>query len=207
MKLNWATRSWELTWPWPKWDPSPSHSSPGHPRCALSALTAAVVPGGGSKEPVSPDGSLEGDGLESPLWPLFVALSRQRPPTSLPRSVVSARLTSEMTPEHCPCQSCLACLTLNSRKYLQVKSWYVVEDGTLIIVRNILGRDGQKKKKHTPVSVLAFCHTNRQKEDSVYIWSPRLKIETVTHTGFRFPQVTTLIDNLKKCNFILFILK
>lgn len=81
-KLNWATRSWEQMWPWPNWPPSPSRPSPGHPRCALSALTAAVVPGGGSEEPSSPDGSLEGDGLESPLWPLFVALSGHPPPLS-----------------------------------------------------------------------------------------------------------------------------
>lgn len=43
---------------------------PEHPVCLLSALTAAVVSGGGWEELVSPDGSLEGDGLESPLWPL-----------------------------------------------------------------------------------------------------------------------------------------
>lgn len=74
MKLNWPSRPWDQMWLRPNVTPSP-----GHPLCALSALTAAVVPGGGSEEPVSPDGSLEGDGLESPLWPLFVAVSGQHP--------------------------------------------------------------------------------------------------------------------------------
>lgn len=79
MKLNWPSRPWDQMWLRPNLTPSP-----GHPLCALSALTAAVVPGGGSEEPVSPDGSLEGDGLESPLWPLFVAVSGQHPPPPPP---------------------------------------------------------------------------------------------------------------------------
>lgn len=81
--------------------------------CPLSGLTAAVVSGGGTEELMSPDGSLKGDGLESPLWPLLLVL-QDCPPTLPPsRRLVSGCLTFQMTSGHCPCQSCL---TLNSSK-------------------------------------------------------------------------------------------
>lgn len=102
------------------------------------------------------------------------------PPIPHPRSVVSARLTSEMTPEHCPCQSFLACLTLNSQKDLCFKTGELRHCVFNYSLQH-LERGWNKHNKHAPVFVLAFCHSIKrhfvlffQKEDRLNIWSVKV---------------------------------